>query len=86
MRSELQDLETAMEDMRSQSISNAVAAQSKAESSARATVDGFRDEMDALRNKNSQLEQIHQRLAREKQSACNELDRITVCKLSTLSQ
>ena len=34
--------------------------------------------MDALRHKNSQLEQVHERLQREKQSAINELDRITV--------
>ena len=51
----------------------------QAEATARATVDGYRDEMEALRKKNVQLEQVHQRLQREKNTAATELDRITVC-------
>eukprot|EP00750_Incisomonas_marina_P003152 INCI12864.1.p1 GENE.INCI12864.1~~INCI12864.1.p1 ORF type:complete len:715 (+),score=147.54 INCI12864.1:626-2770(+) len=77
LRAELAEIQSAMEEMRSDSISGAVDAQTKAEASAQATIDGYRDEMDALRHKNSQLEQVHERLQREKQSAINELDRIT---------
>ncbi len=33
--------------------------------------------MDGLRHKNAQLEQVHERLQRDKQSAQAELDRIT---------
>ena len=80
LQAELRELEAAVENMRTQSINNSVTAHAEAEAKAQATVDSYRDEMEALRHKNSQLEGMHARLRREKDSAVNEMERITVRK------
>lgn len=83
---ELSELDKVLETTRADSITHSVEVQSKADAEARAKIDSYRDEMDSIRARNARLEQMHERLQREKSSAVSEADRIKTALNEARSQ